>query len=577
MNETDTRAPDMCVPEWVRRARAIVPYRPARHPAPMDLDLSGATSFGDGGPVAYPLARVLEAQLAARFGVSANRVLVTAGSDEALDRACRVALTPGRNAIVTDPTFEMIPRCVALAGSTTRSIPWSDGPFPVDAAIAAADRATTLVAVVTPNNPTGTVATCDDIRRLHDALPHALIVADLAYIEYADTDPTPQLLNLPRLIVMRTFSKAWAMPDVRVGYTLGAPEVIAALRNVGGPFPVADASLAAALAALATEEGALRARVENVRRHRDALTAWLRDGRCSVPNSGNPGAGVVTTPSQAGFVCLTGARVEWVHDALAGLGIATRLLTTSDATRLRITVPPDAATFTRLRDALTAALSPEAVLFDMDGVLADVRGSYHEAIRSAAASFGVTLRPDAIAARKAAGAANDDWALTAELIEAQGVACAPRAVADAFERAYQGSEGIAGLRERESLLVSRGWLRALAARLPLAVVTGRPRADAERFLTRVALDGVFAVVVAREDAPSLKPSPEPVCLALQRLGVRHAWMIGDTPDDIVAARRAGVVPIGVASPGISAMREALSRAGAARVVTNAMEIASCLP
>ena len=100
-------------------------------------------------------------------------------------------------------------------------------------------------------------------------------------------------------------------------------------------------------------------------------------------------------------------------------------------------------------------------------------------------------------------------------------------------------------------------------------MTGRPRAEALAFLERFELADLFAVVITMEDAPA-KPSPEPVALALEKLGVNQAWMIGDTPDDIRAARAAGVLPLGVCAPGADEARalEVLTAAGAARTWPN---------
>ena len=113
---------------------------------------------------------------------------------------------------------------------------------------------------------------------------------------------------------------------------------------------------------------------------------------------------------------------------------------------------------------------------------------------------------------------------------------------------------------------------------PLALVTGRPRRDAERFLERFGLADLFDVVVTREDA-ALKPDPAPVRLALERLGVERAWMVGDTPDDLVAARGAGVLPLGVVPPGAdpSRTRTTLEAAGAARVLSRTEDLTALLP
>jgi phosphoglycolate phosphatase-like HAD superfamily hydrolase len=125
--------------------------------------------------------------------------------------------------------------------------------------------------------------------------------------------------------------------------------------------------------------------------------------------------------------------------------------------------------------------------------------------------------------------------------------------------------------------VPAAWLAALARRFPLAIVTGRPRADAERFLSRFGIRALFSAVVTRDDGP-LKPDPFPVAAARDALGVRYAWMIGDTPDDMASARAAAVLPIGVLAPGDApGAADALDRAGAARVLNNPQELDSCLP
>ncbi|MEA3246451.1 MAG: HAD-IA family hydrolase, partial [Gemmatimonadota bacterium] len=97
------------------------------------------------------------------------------------------------------------------------------------------------------------------------------------------------------------------------------------------------------------------------------------------------------------------------------------------------------------------------------------------------------------------------------------------------------------------------------------------------FLERFGIRALFSAVVTRDDGP-LKPDPYPVAAARDALGVRRAWMIGDTPDDVASARAAGVLPIGVLAPGdVPANAEALERAGAARVLTTLKELDSCLP
>jgi HAD superfamily hydrolase (TIGR01548 family) len=211
-------------------------------------------------------------------------------------------------------------------------------------------------------------------------------------------------------------------------------------------------------------------------------------------------------------------------------------------------------------------------------VLADVSGSYREAITGAAAMYGVTLTPDEIWAAKRRGNANNDWVLTRDLLRARGVDAPLQEVTDRFEALYQGTDEMPGLWANERLMVDREWLVRLAARRPLAIVTGRPRLDCERFLRQHDIADLFQAVVVMQDAP-LKPDPAPVYLALRRLGVSRAWMLGDTPDDVRAARGAGVVPLGVVGPGESAeaARATLLNAGAARVLDRVEDLEALLP
>ena len=99
-----------------------------------------------------------------------------------------------------------------------------------------------------------------------------------------------------------------------------------------------------------------------------------------------------------------------------------------------------------------------------------------------------------------------------------------------------------------------------------------------RFLDQFALTPLFQSIVCMEDAPA-KPNPQPVALALQQMGVERAWMIGDTPDDIRAARAAGVLPLGVVAPGDNTTQTAqvLLRSGAACVLESAQRVEDFLP
>jgi HAD superfamily hydrolase (TIGR01548 family) len=195
-----------------------------------------------------------------------------------------------------------------------------------------------------------------------------------------------------------------------------------------------------------------------------------------------------------------------------------------------------------------------------------------------AKTFGVEVTREELATMVLAGDANNDWVLTQRILAGRGVEASLEAVTEAYQEVYLGTSTSPGLRESERLLVTRDVLSTLADRLPLAIVTGRPREEAEWFLEREGLTDLFQAVVCMEDGP-LKPDPAPVRTAASRLDVNRTWMIGDTPDDIRAGAAAGAVPIGIVAPGPgpAASAAALRECGAATVLATVKDLMDLLP
>jgi histidinol-phosphate aminotransferase len=338
----------------------LVAYSVPRPSAPIDLYLDGNEGIAPPSSLLSSLADSsgellrrytktggLEAQIARRLGVEANRVIVTNGGDDALDRACRAMLEPGRNLVLPSPSFEMIWRYARLVGAEVRRPSWSGGQWPVDAVLDAACERTGCIAVVTPNNPTGAVVKPEMIRRVAEAIPWALIMVDLAYVEFADHDPTAALQELGNVAVFRTLSKAWGLAGLRVGYTVATPEVIGLLRAAGNPYPVSAASLA--LASAWFEQGVEQVGrfVTRVRGQRAVLTAQLAR------------LGARPAPSQANFVFCRPPDAMALRDGLAQRGISIRVWPghADLGDNARITVPGTPGEFDRLTHALEEVLS----------------------------------------------------------------------------------------------------------------------------------------------------------------------------------------------------------------------------
>lgn len=296
----------------------------------------------------YPDASALEERLADRWRVDPSRVVVTNGGDDAIDRICRSALEPGRRALLHDPTFVMIERSARLAGADVIRVPWVDGGFPVDPFVSAITEDTALVSIVTPNNPTGGVIGPRDICTVAEAAARvgALVLVDLAYVEFAEHDPTQELVGLPNVVLVRTFSKAMGLAGLRVGYAVASTEIACWMRTVGGPFPVSAASLLLAAAALDTDREK-DASIERIKIERRQLAGLLED------------AGAEPLASQANFVTARFEDPELIRARLATCGIAVRLFgpETSAAGLVRITLPGKYTDFQRLTNALKEALS----------------------------------------------------------------------------------------------------------------------------------------------------------------------------------------------------------------------------
>ncbi len=551
-------------------------YEAPTFDVPIDLDLSKnegtsparelIASLADPTPLVrqYPDMSDLRAEIASLHDIDPASVLVTAGGDDALSRCFLACVRPGHEVVSTYPTFEMISRYTEQREATLRQAPWWSGPFPSRQVAELITAKTDAAFIVSPNNPTGVAASADDIEQLGARV--RFLVLDAAYTEFADEDLTLVAFGLGNAVVVRTLSKAYGLAGLRVGYLMGPPELIASIGAYGNPYSVSALSAAIAVARLRRPAEELRDTLTEVRRERVELTSALTD------------LGAEPTPSQANFILARSDRATWLSDASASLGVALRTFPGREGLEdaIRITIPGRETDFDRLLRTLKVALRPEALLFDLDGVLADVSRSQTRAIIETAQEFGVKVDASDIENAKAEGSANDDWALTHRLVTQRGVDVGPGQIISRYERRYQGDGEFAGLKEEESLLVEPALWQMWADAYPIAIVTGRPRSDAEEFLSRFGLLESLDALVAKEDGP-LKPDPAPVTTALGRLGASRAWMLGDTVDDISAARLAGVVPIGVIAPGDDPVKTRRTLNRAARVLSNINELEDLLP
>jgi histidinol-phosphate aminotransferase len=339
--------------------QALPAYRPGRNPADLarEIGVDRAVKLASNEVAFPPLPAVVEAlataagetnrypdngavvltqALADRYGVDPGLVVPGAGSVTLCQQLAQAYSEPGTSIVFAWRSFEMYPLLAAVAGARAVQVPLVPGrpggapdTHDLDALAAAIDDTTRLAFVCNPNNPTGTAVRRAELERFLDGVPpETLVVLDEAYREFVTDPDVPDGLELlsgrPNVVVLRTFSKAWGLAGLRVGYLVAAdPDVAAAVRKTHVPFSVSMLAQAAAVAALGSEDE-VRSRCAAVVAERDRLTAALRERGLEVPDS------------QANFVWLP---VEDRAAALAGALEARAVITRPFAGEgIRVTV-----------------------------------------------------------------------------------------------------------------------------------------------------------------------------------------------------------------------------------------------
>ena len=191
--------------------------------------------------------------MAERLGVDANQLIFGNGSNEIIEFVAHALLGPGTNIVVSQYCFAIYPIVAHLTGADCIAVAAKDYGHNLPAMREAITPDTRIVFVANPNNPTGTLASHEDVLALVDAVPeHTLLVMDEAYFEFLESplDLIPRLQEKPNLLLMRTFSKIYGLAGLRIGYGIGHPEFIAALEKVRQPFNLNAMAQAAALAAI---------------------------------------------------------------------------------------------------------------------------------------------------------------------------------------------------------------------------------------------------------------------------------------------------------------------------------------
>jgi histidinol-phosphate aminotransferase len=239
----------------------------------------------------YPdnTAAALTEAIATRFGVPAEHVAIGCGSVGIAQQLLEAVGEPGAEVLYAWRSFEAYPYLSALANATSIQIPLRDYGHDLPAMAAAITERTRLIFVCTPNNPTGTAVRHGELTAFLDKVPpDCLVVIDEAYVQYVRDPDVPDGLSVyadrQNVAVLRTFSKAYGLAGLRVGYLVGQEPVAQAVRKTMLPFTVNLLAQAAAVASLAAESELLE-RVELVVKERDRVRHELLGDGWTVPQT----------------------------------------------------------------------------------------------------------------------------------------------------------------------------------------------------------------------------------------------------------------------------------------------------
>jgi histidinol-phosphate aminotransferase len=340
-------------PEYVRSIAPYVPGKPIEELA-REYDLAPdaivklASNENPRGPSASVRAAIaaaaaditrypdgngfeLKRALAARFGVRAEHIVLGNGSNDVLELASQAFLRPGDCAMYSQHAFAVYPLATQARGATGIEVPARDYGHDLDAMLAAVNERTRMVFIANPNNPTGSWLPAQAVKAFLARMPREVVVVlDEAYDEYLGAAERSRsatwLAEHPNLIVSRTFSKAYGLAGLRVGFGMMDAAVAEMLNRVRQPFNVNSVAQAAALAALAD--------IDYV-----AESAALNRSGLAALGTALEAMGVAYVPSHANFVLVEVGDAASVYERLLRRGVIVRPVANYGLPRhLRVTV-----------------------------------------------------------------------------------------------------------------------------------------------------------------------------------------------------------------------------------------------
>jgi histidinol-phosphate aminotransferase len=306
------------------RIRAMTPYEPPLGGRSLYdgllLDFNertvapAATAVIGNRPQLYPEYFDLTARIAAYVGVRKDQIMITNGTDQAIDIIFRTFADRDDGVIIPEPTFTMYRQYAQINGNRIVSPLYESTrlTYPINEVLQAIDDSVKLVVICNPNNPTGTLATKVNIVQIAQKAKNAIVYIDEAYFEFSKVTATELIDEYPNIIVSRTFSKAFGLAGLRIGYIVAQPMYIKELLKVRGPYDVNQVAARAAFTALESLDDTKRYVKEVMNKAKPIVESFFEQN------------GIIFYPSSGNFVLFKPVNARQVANTLRQNGILVR-------------------------------------------------------------------------------------------------------------------------------------------------------------------------------------------------------------------------------------------------------------
>ena len=485
----------------------------------------------------YPAYSNFIKKLSSYLGVENCQIILTNGGEEAINTIFNTYLEKNDQIIIPTPTFALFKIYADAIGLNVKQINYKKTNkgfiFPLKNVLNAICKKTKLIVIVNPNNPTGTYIEQKNIIKIIKKARqnNSIVLIDEAYWQFCGKT-SKELINIyDNIFVIQTFSKAFGLAGLRLGYIISDKYNIKNIAKAISPYSVNNLAVIAASAALDDIEFVNKS-IKQVNKNKKILTNELKKLK------------IKTYCSSANFLIADfGFNCTRVFGQLKNKNILLRNVSAAPILKncLRITIGTQKQTKILIKE-LKKILNPQAIIFDMDGVLIDVSQSYHLAIKKTIEYFGKKISFRQIQKYKQMGGTNDDYDLLEKYLFNKGFKIEKTKIIDIFDKLFIKNNLI----DNEKLLIGKNLLAKLKQKYKLAIFTGRPKKDVDCTLKKFDLLDLFDFVVSKEDVlGKLKPNPFGLKLAIEKLKTDSCVYIGDNIDDCICGKKAGIETIAV--------------------------------